>query len=104
MTPAIVGVSRDGRYLVHNFGNGSGQVYHLRAFALPSGRSVDVSRFKQRVLTFAHAKRACRARSSQISYLVEGWLSKDKVRIGTEDWTRRPGCDYLYRKWIFKLS
>ena len=103
MTPAVVGISPDARYLVHNFGNDSGQVYDIRLYSLRDDHPISAGIFKQRVLKFAHLKHTCRPRSYEISYLAEGWISSNSLEIGTEDWTRRPGCESLYRKWRLNL-
>jgi hypothetical protein len=101
-TPAQVRISRNGTFIVHNFGNGSGQVYDFRVYALRTGHALNVSIFKKHVLTFARAH-TCRASPDQISYLVERWLSPTSLLIRTEDWTRR-GCNRLNRNWTLRLS
>jgi hypothetical protein len=104
LDPASVIISGNGRYLVHNFGNGSGQIYDLRVFTLPTGQPISVRPFKERVLRFAHDRKSCSARMDEISFVVERWRSPAALQIGTEDWTRRPGCGHLFRKWIFRPS
>lgn len=103
MVPAHLTVSPTGRYIVHNFGNGSGQVYDIRVYALRNGRLVNERPFKRKVVAFAHSRTSCRAQADQISYLAEAWLSPSALRIRTEDWTRRPGCEHIDRKWTFEL-
>src|SRR5205814_9988940 len=85
--PAQVRISRNRTFIVHNFGNGSGQVYDFRVYAVRTGQAFTVSKFKKHVLKFARAH-ACRASPDQISYLVERWLSPTSLLIRTEDWTR----------------
>jgi len=103
LAPAQLSVSPTRQYLAHGFGNGSGQIYDVQIFSLTTGRRVSVSGFKQRVLSFARSRRTCRARLSQISFLVERWTSAHALQIGTEDWTRRPGCGHLHRKWTLNV-
>lgn len=102
-SPAQISVSPGGRFLAHNFGSGSGQIYDLSIYALPRGSIEPIGRFKQRVLRTAHARRNCKARLNQISFLVDRWLSPTTIKIRTEDWTRRPGCDVLNRAWTMKV-
>ena len=102
--PAQVSVSPERRFLVHNFGNGSGQIYDFAVYRLPNGSRITMDGFKRRVLRTARSQRTCRAQLKQISFLVVGWESAHALRVKTEDWTRHPGCERLNRSWTVKID
>lgn len=102
-TPAQLSVSPTGRYLFYNFGNGSGQIYDVAVYSLPAGAPQNIRRFKSKVLAFAHSVKSCKAHPDQISFAAEEWIGEKAIKIRTEDWTRRPGCDILNRRWTIRL-
>jgi hypothetical protein len=103
LTPAQISISPNGAYLLHNFGNGSGQVYDIAVRNMRNGATLDISGFKRRVLEFARGKTTCTVRPDEISYLFERWQTARGLKIRTEDWTRRPGCEHLNRSWQLRL-
>ena len=102
-TPAVVSVSKDGKFIALNFGNGSGQVYDLTLFLVQDWEAKDTHILKQRMLTFAK-RRGCIAKPDEISILFERWLTADTIEITTEDFTRREGCTSLNRSWTIGLE
>lgn len=102
-TPAQLSISPNFTYLIHNFGNGSGQIYDLRVYRLRTGSEVNIDQFIDGVMRFSRALKTCKAKRTETSFLVENWISPSSIRIRTEDWTRRPGCNRLNRSWILRL-
>lgn len=99
--PAVVSVSEDGRYFLHNYGNGSGQVYDVAIYSLPDWHAVDTGSFRQSVLGFAKTH-GCKVEPDQISILFEDW-SESAATVRTEDFTRHEGCSMINRTWTIRL-
>ncbi len=102
-TPAILTAPEDGSLVLLNFGNGSGQVYSLEAYALDEDRRIDISEFIDKVYAFAKRHPTCSIDRSQISFVFSGWLRGRKARVQTEDFSRSKGCEAVNRDWVLAL-
>jgi hypothetical protein len=103
-TPATLLISPNGSLVSHNYGNGSGQVYDLAVYRLRDGVQLTNTRmFKRKVFQFARRTSSCKIRRDQISYIVEGWSRPTVLKIRTEDWSRKSGCDHVNRSWTFRV-
>jgi hypothetical protein len=102
--PARLMVASNGRYLVHNFGSGSGQVYNLSIYRLSNGKLIDVTAFKNRVLNYGRRSASCSISEDQISFGVNRWAGPNSLMVRTEDWSRGPGCERLNRSWKLDLQ
>jgi hypothetical protein len=102
-TPATLMVSPSGELIVHNYGDGSGQVYDIAVYRLRGAKQIGIGRFKERVLRYARSFAKCKIRPDQISYIADRWSEATVVKIRTEDWSRRSGCSHVNRTWTFKV-
>jgi hypothetical protein len=102
--PATISTSPDGRMIVHNYGNGSGQVYDLAIYDLMHQRKINLTPFKNGVVRFAKRQHNCRIMPDKISYLSGHWIRSDILQIRTEDWSRTSDCSGLNRSWTFQIT
>lgn len=98
-TPSLIGVSSDGSRIVHNYGDGSGQVYSIAFYQSRSGNSMDIQKFYGKVMRYSKSIPGCRIRLEEISFLFTRWRSNSVALIRTEDMSRRAGCSKLNRLW-----
>ncbi len=98
-SPAIISVTPDARHLLHNYGNGSGQVYIMAIYSIENWRRLDLSFIRDSVYNFAD-ENGCHPGDDEISYLFNEWHN-GSLEITTEDFTRRQGCSMLNRDWTF---
>lgn len=103
-TPAVLSASQDARFLVLNFGDGSGQVYGLSAYDLRSGAPIDLSRFVNSVLSFARRTGSCQVNQDEISFVFTRWNGAGSIEVKTEDFTRTPDCSAINRTWVVDLA
>ena len=101
-TPAVVSISRDGRFLMHNYGDGSGQVYDIGIYSSNDWNTIDISSFRRSVLQFARSN-GCTIQSDQISFVFTSWHGSSSVNLRTEDFSRKEGCAFLNRAWQIDL-
>jgi hypothetical protein len=101
--PAMIWLSFQGRVLLHNFGGGSGQVYHLRLFRINPWQELATANLENRVSKLAK-RHGCRIGADEVSVLVLGWSDSKSLRLRTENWSRRVKCDVITRYWTLPVE
>jgi hypothetical protein len=101
-TPSLLIFSPSSKAVALNFGNGSGQVYDLTIYDLNSGNEYDIKDFRQSMLAHAR-KKGCPADMDTMSIVVTRWISDERIKVSTEDFSRLPGCSAMNRSWNVDL-
>jgi len=100
--PATLSLSPDQRYVAHNFGDGSGQVYSLDLRDTQTGAKISLADFENEFRRRMN-RAGCKQPTDEFSYVFERWLSSTSFSLKTEDWTRRPGCEVMAKEWVVRL-
>ncbi|MBX3564028.1 MAG: hypothetical protein KF730_05555 [Sphingomonas sp.] len=91
------------RYIILNFGDGSGQVYDILGIKLNNGEQINFEPLKRSMIQFARKNR-CAIKKDEISIILVGWDKFDNILLKSEDFSRLGNCSIMNRTWKFSLS
>ena len=68
-TPSVIASSSDGKFLILNYGDGSGQVYSISLYDLARGHSIALNSSISTLVQYAKSKNGCAMNADEISII-----------------------------------
>lgn len=102
-SPALISTSKDEKFLVLNYGDGSGQVYSVSLYDLSIGTNINLSPSLSHVISYARSHNNCTINLDQISFVFDRWIGSNEFLVKTEDFSRSPNCGHANQLWKVDL-